>query len=133
MRIRPATFCLIRDHFKTQEMCIEAVEVDPWELHDVPDHFKALEICDEALREDPFFLWCVPDWFLTQEQVKIWHDNDDYCNDDELIERYDAYKKRKAQKTKIKRELISIAWHATRMQDWHMTEDEEKRITEMFA
>ena len=39
------------------------------------------------------------------QQIKIWHDNDDYCNDDELIEWYDGYKVRKAQKASIKKEL----------------------------
>ena len=42
-------------------------------------------MCDKAVREDPFSLEYVPDWFVTQEQVKIWDDNNDYCNDNELI------------------------------------------------
>ena len=38
---------------------------------------------------------------MTQQQVKIWHENDNgYCKDDELIERYDGYKKRRVQKAK---------------------------------
>ena len=58
----------------------------------------------------------VPDWFVIQGQVKIWCDGIDYCNNDEIVEWYDAYKKRKAQRAQIKEELISIAWHPTRMQ-----------------
>ena len=79
-------------------MCIKAVEVDPWLLHYVPDCFKSQNMCDVAVRDDPFSLVCVPDWFVTQQQVKIWLDDDDYCNDDddEIIGWHDGYKKRKA-------------------------------------
>ena len=55
----------------------------------------------------------VPDWFATQ-QVKSWHDYDEYCNDDEAIEWYKGYQKCKAQKIEIKEELMSIAWHPSR-------------------
>ena len=27
---------------------------------------------------------------VTDQQIKIWHDNNEYCNDDELIEWYDG-------------------------------------------
>ena len=54
------------DHFKTQEMCIKAVEVGPWQLYDVPDHFKTQDMCDDVVWGDPFPLQFVPDWFLTQ-------------------------------------------------------------------
>ena len=43
-------------------------------------------MCDEAVGGDTFSLICVPDWFVTQEQIEIWHDDDDYCDDDEIIE-----------------------------------------------
>ena len=43
MRINPAGFFLIPDRFKTQELCIEGVEVNPWQLHYVPDRFKTQE------------------------------------------------------------------------------------------
>ena len=33
----------------------------------------------------------VPDWFVTQQKLKIWHDDDDYCSDDEIIKWYDGY------------------------------------------
>ena len=78
-------------------MCIEAVEVDPWQLHDVPD--------------------C----FMTEEQAKkLYEDYYDY-DDDEIVESYEGYKKRKAQKAKLKQELIPISCHPTRMRDWCMT------------
>ena len=66
-------------------MCIEAVEVDPWQLYDVPDRFKTRKICDDAVGGDPYSLQFVPDWFVTEQKIKIWDDDDEYCNDDELI------------------------------------------------
>ena len=65
----------------------------------------------------PFSLACVPDWFLTQQQIKIWHDDVYYCNDDEVIEWYDGYKRWKAQKASIKEELMPIAWHPNCVMD----------------
>ena len=80
----------------------------------VPDHFKTQDIYDDAVWGDPFYLQYVPDWFVTQGQVKLWHDYDDYYGDDKLTEWYEGYKKRKAQKAKIKDELMPIAWHQSR-------------------
>ena len=48
------------------------------------------------MRDHFFSLGYVPDWFVTQKQVKIWHDDDD--GDDRLIELYDDYQGRKTQK-----------------------------------
>ena len=108
-------------------MCKKTVEVKWWTLRYVPDQYKTQEICNKAIAEDPWFFLSVPDSFVTQKKVKIWHKDDHYCNDSEMVERYDEYKKRKAQKAQIKEELMPIAWHPTRMQDWCMTEDEKKR------
>ena len=66
-------------------------------------------------------------WFVTQQQLKIWHDDNDYCNDDELIDWYNGFQKRKAQKAKIKEELLPIAWHPDCVMDWCMSEDEKRR------
>ena len=62
-----------------------------------------------------------PDWFVTKQQQKIWHDND------EIIGYHEGYQKRKAQKAKIKEELLPIAWHPDRVMDWCML-DKEKRL-----
>ena len=85
MRINPASFFIVPVHFKTKGWSIKAIEVDPWQLESVSDHFKTLEMCDKAVREDSFSLQYVPDWFVTQEQVKSWHDDDGNCNDVELV------------------------------------------------
>ena len=98
-------------------MCIEAVEVDPWQLRDFPAHFNTQEICDAVVKEDHFSLHYVSDWLVKQQQVKLWHDDGDYCSDAELVEWYEGYKKRKSQKTQIKEELMPIAWHPSRWWD----------------
>ena len=64
---------------------------------------------------------------MTHGQVKLWHDDYYYCNDDWLIEWYDGYKKRTAQKAKIKEELLPIAWHPNRVMNWCMSEDEKRQ------
>ena len=45
-------------------------------------------MCDKAVNDDPYSLQFVSDWFVTQQQLKIWHD-DDYCNNGKLIEWYE--------------------------------------------
>ena len=52
----PAAFLLIPDCFKTQEMCIKAVEADLWELDNVPDCFKTQKMCVATVSEDPYSL-----------------------------------------------------------------------------
>ena len=114
MRENPAVFFLILDRFKTQEMYIRAVEVDPLQLIDVLDHFKTQEMCDDAVWRDPFSLQFVPDWFVTQEQINLWDGDDDYCNDDKIIKWYEGYKRCRVQKAQIKKELLPITWHPLR-------------------
>ena len=146
----PHSFAFVTDHFKIQEMCNEAIEKVPWLIYFVPDHFwtqemcnkiirampedtfhyipdrlQTQEICEKAVTDDPSFLHFVPDQFVTQQQLKIWHDDDVYCNDDGLIEWYEGYKKRQAQKASIKKGLMPIAWHPLRYWDWCMSEDEK--------
>ena len=49
-------------------------------------------MCNKTVRRDPFPLQYVLDWFVTQQQVKIWHDNSDDHDKDRLFEWYDSYK-----------------------------------------
>ena len=46
-----------------------------------------------AVETGPYQLRDVPDWFVTQEQIEIWAADDEYCDDDEIIEWYEGYKK----------------------------------------
>ena len=71
-------------------------------------------MCDHVVQRESYPLQFVPDWFVTQEQLEIWHDDNDYCNDPKLVEWYDGYKARKAQKASIKKELMPITWHPSR-------------------
>ena len=77
--------------------------------------------CGEAL-----FLCSMFPIGLTQQQIKSWHDDDDYCNDNRIVEWYEVYQKRKTQKAKIKEELMTIAWHPDWVMDWCMSEDEKR-------
>ena len=89
-------------------------------------------MCGKAVRNYFFYLEFVSDWFVTWQQVKIWHDDNEYHDDDDdddddrLIKCYDGYLKRKAQKTQIKKELMHIAWHPSSWWDWCVPEDKKK-------
>ena len=61
------------------------------------------------VRSDRYSLQFVSDIFVSLQQLKIWHDDNDYCYDDEFIEWYDGYEKRNAHKVKIKEELLAFA------------------------
>ena len=123
----------IPDQYKTQEMCDKAVRISPYMLEYVPDCLKMQEMCDNAMRMDPWILNYVPHWFITQQQVKIWHDDnyypdddDDNDDDDELVEWYKGNKRRKVQKANIIEELMPTDWHPSRWWDWCVPEEERK-------
>ena len=109
-------------------MCNAAVMEDPCRLEFVPNHLKIQEMCNKAVREDPFSLEYVPNRFVRPQQVNMWYD--DYYNDDdydEINNWHDGYQKSRAQKAKIKEELMPIAWHPSRWWDWCVPEDEKNR------
>ena len=68
---------------------------------------------------------------MTQQQIDIWYDNNN--NADEVIECYEGYKKRRAQKAQIKKELMAIALHPSRWWDWCMSEEDKKMGRSMPA
>ena len=107
----PCALEFVPDHFKTQEMCDDVVMEGPCALEFFPDHFKAQEMRDYTVRKDQCALKFVPDWFATHQQV---NDDDYYDDDDEIIESYEDYQERMAQKAQIKKELMPIAWHPSR-------------------
>ena len=86
-------------------------------------------MCNEVVRRDPEMFEHVPHWFVTLQEM--WHK--DFDDDDKLITWRDAYIKRKAQKAKIKEELMPVAWHPDRCWNWCVTEDEEKELEKYFA
>ena len=84
-------------------------------------------MCNKVVKDDPSSMQFVSDWFVSQQQLDVWYDDDYWYHDDEVVERYDAYKKQKAQKTKIKEELMPIAWHFDSVMDWCMSENKKGR------
>ena len=50
LEIIPRWIREIPDHLKMQEMCDEAVRIEPHSMEVVPDHFKTQEMCNEAVR-----------------------------------------------------------------------------------
>ena len=115
----------VLDHFKTQEMCDKAVEEDLGLLWPVLIQYKTQEMCDKAVDEDLCLLEYVPDSLMKQQHIVLCGDDDDYYGDDKLIEWYEDYQKRKAQKAQIKNELMPIAWYPDRVMDWCMSEDKK--------
>ena len=73
----------------------KAIEIDPFIFCFVPDNRKTQEMCIRAVEQSVGLLGYVPDWFVTQGKLKIWHDDNDYCNNNKLLEWYDGYQKRK--------------------------------------
>ena len=67
------------------------------------------------------------DMFVTYKQLHLWYHDYYYCNDDRFIRWFDGYKKRRAQKAKIKKQLMPIVWNPGRVMDWCISE-EEKRL-----
>ena len=53
-------------------------------------------------------------------------------NYDRLIKWYEGYKKRRAQKGQIKKELMPITWHHSRSLDWCVRKDEKNETDNFF-
>ena len=98
----------------------------------IPDYLKTQKMCDEAVKDDPSSLQLVPDWFVTQQQIDVWYNDDYWYHDDGIIEWYEGHLKRKAQKVKIKDELMPIARHPSGWWDRCVTEDEKKETENFF-
>ena len=86
-------------------------------------------MCNEALQRESEVLEYVPDWFVMLQ--KMWCE--EFDDDDELITWRDAYIKRKAQKAKIKEELMPVAWHPNRWWNRCLPEDKKKRTRNLLC
>ena len=113
-------------------MCEKAVGKYLYTLRFVPDYLKTQEMWEIAVEKDPYTLKFVPDWLETQQQIKIWHDDDYYCNDSEIIEWYEDHQKRKVPKAQIKDELMPIAWHPSGWCDWWFWRREKRDRKKCF-
>ena len=132
MRIRPGAFFLIPDHFKTKEMLLKQSRKThgSWSISPI---LLRCKICNKAVWKGPSSLHYVPDWFVTQQQIKIWHDNDDYSDDDRLIKWSEYYQKCKTHKMQIETESMRIASHPSRWGHWCLDEDKKKEIEKLWA
>ena len=66
-------------------------------INKVPDHFRTQWMCNESVEIVPY-------------AVRLPLDH-------EMIKWYEDYKRRRAQKARIKEELMPIAWHPSRWWD----------------
>ena len=58
---------VVTDHLKAQEMCNEAVHVEPLSLAHVPDRFKTQNTGNEVVRNKLCMILFVPGHFKTRE------------------------------------------------------------------
>ena len=93
---------ILPDHLKFREICSKAVSIYPRSLQYVPDCHITQEMSNEAVHKRSILLENVPDGFVRSKQVNLWYDDDYYDDDyDKIIEWYESYLRRKAQKAKI--------------------------------
>ena len=85
-------------------------------------------MCNKGVYKHPWLLNYAPDWLVTQQQLKICHDDDQ----DNFFELYKVYKKRKEKKGEIKEGLLPIAWHPSKWWDWCVPEDEREGTEKLF-
>ena len=121
---------IMSDYLNTQEKCERVVENSPCTLRFVPGHFNTQEMCDRAVRDEPSSLQYVPDCFVTREQIQMWYDKSEYC--DNFFKEYNGHKKRKAQKAKIKEEFLPNTWYPNGVMDWFMSEDEKTETEKLW-
>ena len=57
----------IPDHLITQEICNEAVRIEPYLFAVVPHRFKTHEMCNDAVLREAFTLYYVPEDLKNQE------------------------------------------------------------------
>ena len=70
VHIEPLSLAYVPDRFKTEEMRNEAVHNKLCMLLFVSDHFKTMEMCNEIMRAMPEAFHRIPDGVKTQEMCK---------------------------------------------------------------
>ena len=53
VRNNPAILYLVPDRFKTQEICMKAVEAGLFKLDNVSDYLRTQAVCIKTVEEDP--------------------------------------------------------------------------------
>ena len=73
-------------------------------------------MCEKTVEKEPYALEYIPDWFVIPKLLEDLDDDKDLNSDeefDEVIKCCNGYKQRKAQKVKMKEELLPIARHSS--------------------
>ena len=78
-------------------------------------------MCNKAVKEGPWLQRYVPDNFKKQKMKAVKKNS------------HKLSKKQKAQKAKIKEELLPIAWHPSRWWNWCVSEDEKKEREKLWG
>ena len=63
---------------------------------------------DNVVKDDPSSLQFVPDQLVTQQQLDLWYYDEYWYHDDEIIEWYDGYKKRKVKKQRLRKNFYLL-------------------------
>ena len=126
--------------YRTLLMCKSAVERNIWHFDSIPDEFKTQEMCERTVETRPtLFFEDVPEYFLMPKMFELCEypiaeeeveEEEEYVNRERVQKLIamvcvEACKQRKVQKTKIKEELLPIAWHPDRAIDWCFSEDKK--------
>ena len=94
------------DRLKTKEMCDVVVKMDSYLFYVILNQFKTLKMCKEVVQDDPILTECVLDWFVRGKMFKKCQNEGGW---------FEVSKQHKAQKIKIKEELLYIAWNSDRV------------------
>ena len=71
VRRKPCSLKIVSDVFKTQKICIKALELDPWSFKYVPDNLKTWGVFEKAVDIEPWLLVYVPDNLKTKRMQEI--------------------------------------------------------------
>ena len=78
VRIELILLACVLDHFKTQEMCNQAVRNGSW-LSFVPDQYKTQEMCNGVVHAMPKAFHWIPERFKTQDMCNKAAEKDRAC------------------------------------------------------
>ena len=63
----PSTIQFVPEYYKTQEICVKAVNRCFFAFGSIPDQYKSQEICDIFVSLYPFLIVYCPDKYITQK------------------------------------------------------------------
>ena len=113
----PAVLFLIPDNLKTQDMCNEALEVDPWSLYYIPITLRHKKYVMRPLRQTLLLCSLLLIGLLLNNNKMHGLMMTIGITMMILLSGTRVIKKRKSEKAKIKEELIPITWHPSRYCD----------------